>query len=289
MRSMPGRLVFIVAALAALAVSTGSAAASTPSRNFSAVRPLRFAGGATGVPTATSSNWAGYAVSAPTTTLGAVTATPSFTKVTGSWVEPVARCTTGTSTYSAFWVGLGGFSRDSQALEQIGTEANCSATDAARHDAWYELIPAAPVPIKLKIRSGDTISATVTVTGHTVSLRFRDVTRHTLFTKKLRMSAPDVSAAEWIAEAPSACDQSGRCRALPLTNFGAVSFSKATATAGGHSGTISDPAWAATAIELHADRMSTIAFGDSSPLGNAVPGDLLGDGSAFGVTWQQAS
>jgi hypothetical protein len=282
---MLGRLVFLVAALVALTVSTGSVAVSTPKRTFSAVRHLSFAGTATSVPTATSANWAGYAVSAP----GALTATPSFTNVTGSWVEPVARCTTGTNTYSAFWVGLGGFSQDSQALEQIGTEANCSPTNAARHDAWYELVPAAPVRIKLKIRSRDTVSASVTVTGQTVSLRFRDVTRHTLFTKKLRMSAPDVSAAEWIAEAPSACDQSGRCRPLPLTNFGAVSFSKATATASGHSGTISDPSWAATAIELHADRISTIALGGSAPLGNAVPGDLLGDGSAFGVTWQQAS
>ena len=59
-----------------------------------------------------STNWAGYATS---------TARP-FASVTGRWVEPEATCGT-TATYSAFWVGLGGFSDGSFAVEQTGTFA----------------------------------------------------------------------------------------------------------------------------------------------------------------------
>jgi len=36
-----------------------------------------------------------------------------------------------------------------------------------------------------------------------------------------------------------------------LSNFGDVLFANANATAGGHSGPISDPLWSATALELH--------------------------------------
>jgi hypothetical protein len=43
------------------------------------------------------------------------------------WVQPKVTCTAGQPSYSAFWVGLGGFSTDAQALEQIGTESNCDS------------------------------------------------------------------------------------------------------------------------------------------------------------------
>jgi Peptidase A4 family len=58
----------------------------------------------------------------------------------------------------AFWVGLGGFSETSQALEQIGTEANCSTAGKAKYAMWYELLPAASVPIKLKVFPGNAIT-----------------------------------------------------------------------------------------------------------------------------------
>ena len=80
------------------------------------------------------------------------------------------------------------------------------------------------------------------------------------------MAAPDVSAAEWIAEAPSACTRSGKCRPLPLTNFGAVSFSKATATANGHSAATRHPP--ATA-RSSASRIT--ATGAAFPVHNSNP------------------
>jgi hypothetical protein len=61
---------------------------------------------------------------------------------------------------------------------------------------------------------------------------------------------PDVSSTEWVAEAPSACAPAGHCTVLPMANFGGVTFVVGKAIASAHAGTISDPAWSATAITL---------------------------------------
>ena len=37
----------------------------------------------------------------------------------------------GRESYSAVWVGLGGYSENASALEQIGTDADCSRSGAA--------------------------------------------------------------------------------------------------------------------------------------------------------------
>src|SRR2546430_635897 len=82
---------------------------------------------------AISANWAGYAVAAtdgvPATSAdgSATTAAPaSFTSVTGTWRQPRATCTAGSVGFSSVWVGLGGFSPGSEAIEQIGTEVDCT-------------------------------------------------------------------------------------------------------------------------------------------------------------------
>lgn len=218
--------------------------------------------------TSPSSNWAGYAVAAADPT-----APVTYSSVAGTWVQPAASCSSSLAAYSAFWVGLGGYSDTSQSLEQIGTEADCTANGRATYDVWYELVPAASVPVKLKVFPGNTISANVTVNGQLVIVKLQNLTRKTSFTKRLFMATPDVSSAEWIAEAPSTCTSSGdRCRTLPLANFGTVAFTSAKALAAGHGGVIVDDAWAATAIELQA-------------FTGAVPSDLAADGASFTVTW----
>jgi len=256
---------------------------------LAAAASLAAAAGPALADTATSSNWAGYAVGAAPTADGTDPVPLSFSSVTGTWVEPAASCTTDSATYAAFWVGLGGFSDGSQALEQIGTEVDCSSSGAKRHSVWYELVPAEPVQLKLKIRAGDRISATVTVTGQTVSLRLRNLTRKTIFTRKLTMDAPDVSSAEWIAEAPSACDDFGRCDVLPLTNFGTVTFGNIAAIGNAHPGTLTDAAWTASAIELISTGGANRFFGAGDPLGDgvgALPGDASADGRTFSVSWR---
>jgi hypothetical protein len=222
--------------------------------------------------TETSANWAGYAV----------THRQPFSSVTGRWIQPTAGCAGVSSTYSAFWVGLGGFARNSFGVEQTGTLANCRGSSPS-YSAWYELYPKPPVPVRMAVRPGDRFSATVSVAKKIVLIRLKNVTTGKLFTKKLRMNRPDLGSAEWVAEAPSGCDFSGNCATLPLTNFGTVSFSHATATVRGHKGRISDPVWSATSIELHSDDPTH----PSTAGANAIPGEVGPDGGSFAVTWEQ--
>jgi hypothetical protein len=236
-----------------------------------------------------SSNWAGYVASAdPWSGLGG-----AFSAVSGTWVEPAANCSTATtSTASAFWVGLGGDSDSSSALEQIGTEADCNSRGAATSWAWYELVPKASVRLAMKVAPGDRVSASVKVNGNKVSLKIANLTRGTGFSRVLSMAAPDTSSAEWIAEAPSLCASSSSCRELSLTDFGSVRFSNATATSGGHAGTISDANWSADALELDASAGGR-GFGygryqSESAAAQALPSSLSSGGKGFSVTWAAA-
>jgi hypothetical protein len=265
MRSRLARLLLTACTAAGVAAGTASAALAPP---------------------AVSSNWAGYALSAT----GDPAAT-AFTNVTGSWVEPRATCTPGTPSSAAFWVGLGGSLESSQVLEQIGTEARCNGTSTvATHTAWYELVPSPPVTIRPKVRPGDRLIGAVLVTGSTVTLQITNSTRHWRFTKRVVLAEPDLTSAEWIAEAPSACSSFGRCRAVPLTNFGTVSFTRAAATASGHPGVISDPFWTTTPIELDPSG-SFDPFGPGAPAtqGGAVPSTLSADGRSFSIAWHSST
>ena len=175
-----------------------------------------------------SQNWAGY-----------VAGGTQFSSVSGSWVQPTAKCGSG-QTYSAFWVGLGGSGNQSSSLEQTGTQADCNADGSTNYYAWYELVPAAPVQLDLAHPSGRP--------HHGQGERERNERDRVADRPDHRPvddqdpsdGSPDTSSAEWIAEAPSACDGSGSCQPLPLSDFGTVQFTGATATAGGHTGTISD-------------------------------------------------
>jgi len=228
-----------------------------------------------------SSNWAGYAAfGTPDTPL-------TFTSVTATWKQPKATCDGGTPTYSAFWVGLGGYGETSTAVEQIGTESDCDASGRALYAAWYELAPAPSHRINLTIRAGDTITTSVNVAGTDVLVQIKNRTRRTSFTKHLTLQAPDLTSAEWIAEAPSTCGASGRCRVLPLANFTSVSFSRVATIANAHGGTLSDPAWTAQPIQLVPDQ-GRLFFGTpgSQSTAGALPGAVSADGRGFSVAWQ---
>ena len=127
-----------------------------------------------------SSNWAGYALTG-TNSSGAPT---TYTNVVGSWVQPKATCTAGQPSYSAFLVGLGGFSADAQALEQIGTESNCDARGRPVYAAWYEIVPAPSIPIAMKLAPGDRVTAAVLVQGTQVTLQLTNATRRVRVTRR---------------------------------------------------------------------------------------------------------
>jgi hypothetical protein len=279
-RMQISRLTTLVAGVALIAaVASGSGLAS--SRTLEATE-------ATSPAADVSSNWAGY-VATGNDALSVVAT--SFSSVSGTWVAPKADCTTTASTgssgsaASAFWVGLGGNATTSNALEQAGTEADCTAT-GAHYFAWYELVPKASVQIKLAVDPGNSISSTVTVTGTKVTVLLRNLTLGTSYTKTLTMADPDTSSAEWIAEAPSVCSSASFCREQALTDFGTVKFSHATAISGGHSGTISDADWTDGPVELQASGGGGFGgFGHEESAADATASSLATGGSAFSVTW----
>jgi hypothetical protein len=146
------------------------------------------------------------------------------------------------------------------------------------------------VKLDLAVRPGDTMSAAVTVDGHSVRLFIANRTRGTSFTKRLTAAEVDVSSAEWIVEAPADCGDNGGCRALPLADFGTTPFAGARATsATGHAGTITDPAWSAVAITLTPGRgPGAMRFAPDGGAGSATPADLSPAGDAFTVTYEPA-
>jgi Peptidase A4 family len=233
-----------------------------------------------------SSNWAGYAISDPMTIAGATPTAPlTFSDVTATFVQPTATCGTSGAAYSAFWVGLGGFATNATTLEQAGTESDCTDTGVPSYFAWYEIVPAPSMRVNLKIHPGDTITTAVLVNGTSVLVEVKDRTRGVSFTKRLTVANPDVSSAEWIAEAPSECQT--HCQVLPLANFGTVAFSKIAAVANGHPGTLTDPAWASLPIQLvpHASFHSFFGGPDDASKAGATPGSSSTDGRTFTVSW----
>jgi hypothetical protein len=234
-----------------------------------------------------SSNWSGYAVTGVGSTATVASTSMSFSDVTATWSQPAASCTPGQSTSAAIWVGLGGYTVGSNSLEQTGTSADCNSSGKATYYAWYELVPAASVTLKLKIFPGDKITSTVLINGTDVLVQVKDRTRHTVFSKHLQMATPDLSSAEWIAEAPSECTVTGFCRTVPLTNFGSITFSKIAALGNGQGGTLSGPGWEPTPIQLvpRARRFFGDVNASASSTAGASPTNLSADGSTFTVNW----
>ena len=256
------KLIIVAAAVAGVLVVPGRAGAATP---------------------ATSTNWAGYVASKSGV---------RFRQVTAFWTVPTATCSPGRGSYSAVWVGLGGFHTRSKALEQVGTESDCRADGSPRYTSWYELVPDAAHSARLRVHPGDQFAASVTVSGHAVRLRLVNVTRGTSYTKHLRATAVDTTSADWIVEAPSACTRGGSCQTLPLANFGTVGFAQARATTtGGHTGPIADPAWATTALTLvpQAGRRAGPGFvgppPDATGAAGATPQPLGPTGDGFAVSY----
>jgi len=198
-----------------------------------------------------SSNWSGYTVTGVGSTGTTAASTMTFTDVTGTWVQPTATCAPGDTSSAAMWVGLGGYSETSQALEQTGTEVDCSIAGKATYSMWYEIVPQPSQAVKLKISAGDTITASVYVTNGTdVLVQLKDRTRHTSFTKHVTVAQPDLTSAEWITEAPSVCNQFGQCSTVGLANFGSVTFSKIATIGNGQGGTLMGTGWQDTPIQL---------------------------------------
>jgi hypothetical protein len=158
----------------------------------------------------TSTNWSGYAVTG---------GSGAFNSVSSNWTEPSANCSGGTQ-YAAFWVGLDGYNSDS--VEQTGSDSDCSG-GSPDYYGWYEMYPADPVYFTNPVSPGDSMSASVTVSGTNYTLTLTDSTQGWTQTEHETGSFSN-SSAEVITEAPSSSEGP-----LPLADFGTINYSGASA------------------------------------------------------------
>jgi len=201
----------------------------------------------------TSENWSGYAATSG-----------QFTSVSAAWTQPAVTCTA-QETFSSFWVGLDG--DGTQTVEQTGTEADCAGGTAA-YSGWYEMFPADPVTYSNPVQPGDAMSASVTTSGNgTFTLTLTDQTQGWNQVTTQTSATAQLGSAEVIAEAPSSTTG-----VLPLSNFGTVNFS--TATANG------------APIGNNAN-LSELTMVSASGVTEATPSALTG-GNAFAVTWNSS-
>lgn len=182
----------------------------------------------------TSQNWAGYAAAGQA---------GQFTSVSASWTQPTVTCDAN-QTFSSFWVGLDG--DGSPTVEQTGTEADCNGGQAT-YQGWFEMFPAAPVFYNQPVQPGDAMSASVAANGNgSFTLTLTDTTQGWSQPTTQTSNTAQLSSAEVIAEAPSSNQG-----VLPLSNFGTVNFTGATA--------------------------------DQQPIGNANPDELIMASQAAGT------
>jgi len=217
---------------------------------------------------ANSLDWAGYAVTGS-----------SLTSASGSWTQPGATCTGTKGSQSAFWVGIDGYASSDPTVQQIGTDADCTkgtkkVPGAPSYYAWYELYPDAIVTLATSthpVSPGDSLSASVSGSGSTFTLTLTDAGRWTYSTVQVTPTAPLDTSAEWIAEAPTSCKAS-KCKAVDLTDFGAVAFTGASANGlPVNSGSFTDHQ-----ITMTKNKKGSIVKASTSGLSG---------GNAFTVTW----
>jgi hypothetical protein len=240
-------LLFVLVTLLALAIPASAATGTA---------------GAPRIPVtqSTSSNWSGYAVETNLTT----PANYAVTDVKGSWTVPTVSRSKG-STYSSVWVGIDGYSDGT--VEQIGTEQDW--TGGAVYYAWYEMYPNASYRIPNAISPGDVMVGEVQYNSGQFILTLTDSTKGWTFSITQTSSSALRQSAEWIVEAP------WLGRVLPLANFGTVTFTGASATLNGKTGTISS--WPYDPI--------TMVDGKAT----ATPSSLSANGSSFSVTYGSSS
>jgi hypothetical protein len=245
--------------------------------------------------------WSGYLVSSFSAT---------YTNVSASWIQTKTTCPMSKDTnnaWSLFWVGLDG--RATRTVEQGGSEAQCMK-GKVHYYAWWEMYPTNSIQSTFPVHPGDHITSSVMYTAgtDTYTVTVNDTTpahTHSLVVVATTDAAPvnpdtytvtqdgvttgptsfsqplcvqstpcQNSSAEWIVEAPG---DNGNAQTLyPLAHFRPVVFQDASATdAVGNIGSISDPVWQYTALNL---------VNTSSQVVASVSG-LKDGGQRFRDTW----
>lgn len=219
--------------------------------------------------TVTSSNWSGYAVQSAS----------QFTVAEGKWGEPTATCNSNSAQYSSFWVGIDGYSSNS--VEQLGTDSDCNGRGRPSYYAWYEMYPANSVELsttQYPVKPGDTLSASVTVSGTNFTLSIASSEGWSFKTTQSGAGLAQ-SSAEWIAESPEICSR--RCTLAQLADFGTVNFSASeAAVSGGTAAPISS-------FTADSGPHEILAVTNSGTV-RAQPSALSASGTAFSIAWKHS-
>jgi hypothetical protein len=195
--------------------------------------------------------WSGYAVTGPD---------GKYTSVTGSWTIPKMNCSKGNGDASP-WIGIDGWSTNT--VEQIGIDLVCN-NGVAKYNPWVEMYPANSIYFSDPVKAGDTLTASVTVSGGVWTLTESDA--GTGWTKTFHKTPPKGSVAhEQSAEA--ILEDIGSSGAPPVPDFNAVHFSNIRAD-----GTLL--ASAGTVHKTTLQRGSTLLSKESSL-----------SGGTFSITW----
>jgi hypothetical protein len=201
----------------------------------------------------TSRNWSGYAAR------GGV-----FTSVSATWTIPQL-AVDGPFGADATWIGIGGLR--SHDLIQAGTQQAVSGNGSVTYHAWIETLPDVSHAVPLTVLPGESIAISIDLQdGDTWLISFANLTSGQTLQRTLQYTST-VSSAEWIEEAPLV-----RRRVLPISQFGSLTFTSASAVQDGQSLTPSD---------LGARAISLI---DAAGRVLAVPSPLSPDGSSFTVS-----
>jgi hypothetical protein len=236
-----------------------------------------------------SGNWAGYAVTG---------SEGSVTSVSGSWNVPAVTGSKRETSYSAFWVGIDGFSDDSPTVEQIGTSSDLRNGKAVYY-AWYEFYPLQPMmaisTTELTISPGDSISASVEYSSDTLAftLTITDVTHPDTYTISMPVSqlgyTPKRNSAEWIAEAPSSSRG-----VLPLADFDKAyfgySYTSVSATCYATINGATSPIGSFDSSAIQQISMGTITTRGRTTITTikAQTSTLSPDGTSFSVAWRHS-
>lgn len=203
-------------------------------------------------------NWSGYVASAG-----------NYTDVSASWEVAPGSDSKHALSANAAWIGIGGFN-GSNNLIQTGTRT-MKWNGKITYQAWYEILPAPPVPFSIKVRPGDVVSASIT---EVESGLWRITFKNTTTGKSESVTVPYVSnksSVEWIVERPSS---SGAL--VALTPFDTFTFTSLGAKRNGK---------AVTPVTAAAKKLLLIEKNGALVLS---PSTLGSDGRSFTVTNQGA-
>ncbi len=192
---------------------------------------------ATGEGQFTSFNWSGYVLSEFETR-------QLYFSAQATWIVPTVSFKNEPAV-SSNWVGIGGFCESTQCktvdrtLIQLGTAQAALSRKKTSYFAWYELIPAASVPIPtLAVNPGDVITASLSCAGNCTgtqswTLSMTDETTSENWSGVFTYESSNLSA-EWIEEAPF-----GR-HVLPLADYHTTTFDQSMINGAGADLTLAD-------------------------------------------------